>query len=449
MKIAAKTAELPGASWSRFLAALIVAGACGLGTARAESLLLTGANVHTVSGESLAPGQVLIRDGRIAEVGQNITAAGAKKVDLDGLHLYPGLIAVHTTLGLLEIPSVRATRDTTEVGHYTPDVKSWIAVNPDSELIPVARANGVTHAHCVPFGGTVSGLSGLMALTGWTIEDMTRKAPVALHLNWPDMELDTRPKEAFADKSKWKSLEEQAKLRRSRLKETEGFFAEASAYAKAREAAATDNAGQEGKVPAWEAMLPFMRGEIPLMVRAEEIRQIKAAVDWAGANEHRIVIVGGRDAWQAADLLASKQIPVVFENIYTQPAQDTASYDIHFKAPALLYEAGVKVVLTEGDRFDASQLRNLPYSAAQAAAFGLPKEEALKAITLNAAEVLGVDDRLGSIEAGKEATLFVADGDILDVRSNVKRMWIDGKEVSLESRHTRLYERYRARPRAN
>ena len=420
-----------------------------------ETVLLTGATVHTVSGSTLAPGQVLIKDGKIAAVEKVIKAKADRVTKLDGQHLYPGLIAASTSLGLVEINAVRATRDASEVGEYTPDVESWVAVNPDSELIPVARANGITHFLPVPSGGIVAGQSGLMAVDGWTTEDMTVKKPVALHVFWPGMELNTTPREEFKDKSKWKSLADQAKERREKVRALEDFFEEACAYARAREAGGK-NGLPENLVPAWEALLPYVRGDLPLMVHADDERQIKAAVQWAATNSYKIIVTGGRDAWKLAGLLATNKVPVIFERIYNQasalsstPARDTHRYDVYFTAPETLHRAGVKVILSEGlDGQAAATLRNLPYSAAQAVAFGLPEDEALKGITLYPAQILGVADRLGSIEAGKEATLFAADGDILDLRSHVKRMWIAGREVNLENRHTRLYEKYRARPRA-
>jgi len=200
-------------------------------------------------------------------------------------------------------------------------------------------------------------------------------------------------------------------------------------------------------VPAWDAMLPFVSGRIPLIIHAQELRQIKSAVNWAVAHKYQMILAGGRDAWMAAGLLATNHIPVIYDNVFTQPSRDTDAYDVQFKAPAVLHQAGVRVIFSEGlDNSGAYNARNLPYSAAQAAAFGLPQDEALKGITLYPAQILGAADRLGSIEKGREASLFVADGDILDLRSNVKRMWIAGQEVSLESRHTRLYEKYRNRP---
>ena len=413
----------------------------------AETVLLTGATVHTITGETFSPGQVLISDGTIAEVGQTVSGAAAQTVDLAGQHLYPGMIALNTLLGLTEINAVRATQDSSEVGEYTPDVESWIAVNPDSELIPVARANGIAYFEPVPQGGIVSGQSGLVSVEGWTMEQRTFKKPIALHLFWPSMELSMRER-GGRQKGKAKSIDEQAKERRTRLRGTEDFFEEARAYAKAREAAQKERTNSWEMIPAWEAMLPYLDGTLPIMVHADEFRQIKAAVQWAAANRYRIIVVGGRDAWMAPALLATNNVPIIYGSTFTLPVRDHDSYEIHFKAPEILRKAGVQVALSTGATgHDAGLVRNLPYAAAQAVGFGLPEVEALKAITLYPARLAGVADRLGSIERGKEATLFSADGNILDIRSNVKRMWVAGKEVSLESRHTRLYQKYKARPK--
>ncbi|MEW6157588.1 MAG: amidohydrolase family protein [Verrucomicrobiota bacterium] len=408
----------------------------------AEAFLIKAGTVHTVTQGDLSPGEVLVRDGQIAAVGKNLDLRDAKVIDLSGAHVYPGLIAPTSSLGLVEIGAVRATQDMSEVGEYTPDVQSWIAVNPDSEHLPVARANGITHALAVPQGGIVSGTSGLIALDGWTAEDMAIRKLVGLHLFWPSMQLDTTPKERFTDKSRWKSLEDQANDRRKKLKSLNDFFEEAKAYSRARES---------GKLtaitPAWEAMLPVIKGQIPIFVHADEIKQIKAAVLWASEQGYKIILAGGRDAHMAATLLAEKKVPVIFEQVFDQPSRDRQAYDIHFKTPALLHQAGVRVALSQGlGSSAASHTRNLPYAAAQAVAFGFPAEEALKSLTLYPAEMLGVTNRLGSIEPGKEASLFAATGDILDIRSRVTRLWIAGKEVSLDTRHTRLYEKYRNRP---
>jgi len=420
---------------------LALGPAATLPSTHAASLLLRDGWIFTASGPVLTNGSVLVRDGRIEKVGVGLTDAADSVVDLKGQRVFPGLIAPTTVLGLLEIDAVRATRDTTEVGQYTPDVASWIAVNPDSELIPVARANGYTHAQVVPSGGTVAGVSGLIQLDGWTIEDLTVEKTVALHLRWPGFGLDTTPRPPGKDAGP--SLEDQVRDRDRKLREIDTFFTEATAYSEARKA------GGPGfrVVPAWEAMLPFVRRERPLWIHADEARAIRSAAEWAVRRNYRVVIAGGRDAARGAAYLAEHRIPVVFEHVFTQPARDTDPYDVHYAAPAALAKAGVLFAFSEGtDQFGASNIRNLPYAAAQARAFGLSHEEAVRGLTLNAAKILGVSDRLGSLEPGKDATLFVADGDVLDLRANVRRLWVRGREVDLSSRHTRLYEKYRKRP---
>jgi imidazolonepropionase-like amidohydrolase len=248
----------------------------------------------------------------------------------------------------------------------------------------------------------------------------------------------------LSDPSKWKSLDDQDKKRREKLGELAEFFDEARAYAKAKDAA-TNGVAPPEKIPAWEAMLPYARGELPLTVHADELRQIKSAVAWAVTNHFKIIIASGRDAWRAAGLLAANHVPVIYEHAQDPPAHDMDSYNVQFRAPEVLREAGVTVAFSIGG---ATLVKNMPYAAAQAVAFGLPADEAIKGLTLYPAQIAGVADRLGSIEVGKEATLIVTDGNLLDLRCNVKRMWIAGAEVSLESRHTRLYEKYKNRPPA-
>jgi imidazolonepropionase-like amidohydrolase len=413
------------------LASVLAAWPCAL----AKRTLFTNAVVHTVSGPAHSPGYMLIDGDTIKAVGpaeEQPDAGKAQVVNLKGQHLFPGLIAPTTALGLMEIPAVRATVDTSEVGTYTPEVKSWLAVNPDSELIPVARANGITHFVPTPQGGTITGQSGLMATVGWGYENMLRHSPVALHLFWPSMNINPA-----ADDAK-----KQAKNRDKRLKEIDDFFEEARAYARSQSAP-----GHEG-VPAWDAMLPWVRGEKPVLIHANSRMQIESAVKWATQRGWKPIIAGARDAWQIAELLAKHNVPVIFEHTFTLPTRDFDRYDAQFRAAGVLHKAGVKVVFSEGlARFAASNARNLPYSAAQSAAHGLPRAEALKGITLHTAEILGVAKRLGSIEAGKEATFFTANGDILEVRTQVKQMWVAGRKVSLDNRHNRLYKKYRNRPK--
>ena len=425
----------------------LVVASCSNSLAAEPSLVLSGATVHTVAGETFSHGEVLVENGKVSAVGQTVTApSSASRVDLKGQHLYPGMIGLDSLLGLTEIGAVRSTQDSTESGEFTPDVQSWIAANPDSELIPVARANAIVAFEPVPEGALVSGQSGLVLVDGWTSEQRTLRGPIGLHVFWPRAELTISTRER-APGSKVKTLEEQAKERRAKMKGVFDFFQEAAAYAKAKASAgAAANAFE--KIPAWEAMLPYVERKLPVIVHADDVRQIRAAVQWAVTNHLKIVLYDGRDAWKEAALLATNKVPVVYSHVFTLPPSDSEGYDIQFRAPVLLHEAGVAVTFGVGlGSMDAALTKNLPYSAAQAVAFGLSREEAIKGITLYPAQIAGVADRLGSITVGKDATFFSSDGDILDIRSHVMHVWIGGKEVSLDNKHIRLYERYRQRPR--
>jgi imidazolonepropionase-like amidohydrolase len=410
-----------------------------------QTVLYKAAAIHTADKGTIRNGQMLVTDGIIQAVGQNIRATRQTKVvDLGELHLYPGLIAATTSLGLTEINAVRATQDTTEVGEFTPDVEAWVSVNPDSELIPVARANGFTHALVAPMGGSITGASGLIKLAGWGVEDMTVKTHAALHLWWPVMSLNTRPKQTLRDPDKYKSPKEQTRTRDKNIKAIDEFFNEAEAYARARKAGGADFK----KVPAWEGMLSALSGKQPIMVHANEVRQIKTAVAWAKRRKLKIVLAASRDAWQVADLLAKEKVPVIFDNVFTLPQRDTDPHDIHFRAAGILHKAGVKIAHSEPmGSWGAFRVRNIVYAAGKSMAYGLPRETALRSLTLHPAQMLGVADRLGSLTPKKEATFIAVNGDIFDIRANVKHMWIAGKKISLQSRHTRLYEKYKNRPK--
>lgn len=436
---------------NRLIAQFIsIAIAAAISSAAAKTLLIKNATIHTITKGDIKNGQVLVTDGKITTVAKADESLQADEVvDLKGAHLYPGFINPIGSLGLVEINQIRATRDMAESGEFTPDVKSWLAVNPDSDLLAAALANGVTHTVAAPSGTRISGQSGLIQTAGgWTMEDLAAKAPLAMHLYWPSMTLDTTPRDQVRDKERFKSLEDQAKERRMRLKELEDFFAQAESYAAQQHA-------DTKKVPAWESMIPVVRGEIPLVIHADSYQQIKSALKFAEDRKYRVIITGGRDAWRLAKEIAAQKIPVIFERVYNDgdglssgTIRDTEPYDVHYSAPSILAAAGVRVAITGGIGGDeASNVRNIPYVAAQAMAFGLSHDEALKSVTLNPAEMFGVADRLGSIEAGKEATFFCATGDALDIRSRVEKVWIKGSSVDLSNRQTRLYEKYRARPK--
>lgn len=413
----------------------------------AETVLYQAAAIHTADSGTIENGQLLVQNGRILAVGKQVQAPpSTKTVNLGALQIYPGLIAATTSLGLTEINAVRATQDTTEVGEFTPDVEAWISVNPDSELIPVARANGYTHALVAPLGGVVTGTSGLIKTAGWGGEDMTVKPRAALHIMWPVLSINATPKSALRNPGDFKSTKDQAKERERKLHAIDQFFDQAEAYAKARNA----HADQEDfkTIPAWEGALEAVSNRQPIMVHANYERQITSAVAWAKRRGYRIIIAAGLEAWRVADLLAKEKVPVVLDNVFRLPQRDTDSHEVNFRAASVLHQAGVKVAHSvRMGNWGATEVRNITYAAARSMAYGLPRETALQSITLHPAEMLGVDKQLGSLAVGKEATFIAVDGDLFDIRSNVKHMWIGGNPVSLESRHTRLYEKYKNRPK--
>lgn len=411
----------------------------------APAVSIVHATVHTVSGATIPDGTVSFRDGRIVEVGAGLPPLpGASVVEARGLHVYPGLVDAETGLGLIEIGSVAGSVDLSEAGAINPQVNTAIAVNPDSELIPVTRANGLTHVLSVPEGGLVSGSSALIRLDGWTWEDLVAASPVAMHVRWPRFRILRRPTFGAPPPSE----EDQKKERDESLEKIRKLFEDARAYRKAREAASRRGAPADFDA-ALEAMLPVLDGTLPVVVHAEEIRQIKSALEWAEREGVRLVLAGAGDLWRVADTLRARQIPVIVESVLSLPDREDEPYDAAYTLPSKLHAAGVRFcIASAGGAFGSANTRNLPYHAAMAAAFGLPREEALKAITLYPAEILGVGADLGSIEPGKSASLILTDGDPLEIRTRTTAAWIDGRPVALDdNRHERLYRKYRDRPR--
>ncbi len=401
-----------------------------------KPVVLSGADFYTVSHGVVANGELLIRDGKIAALGAHVDApAEAQRIELKGKRVYPGYIAANSTLGLSEVEAVRATNDFAEVGAVNTDVRAEVAVNADSELIPVTRANGVLTALAVPQTareGLFAGQSALMRLDGWTWEDMTLKAPVGVHLVWPASR--TAPWLPEDARSK---AEESAKKRRTELDQA---IAGARAYAVAKHANQVTTPDLR-----WEALLPVLDGKEPLFVHADKAEAIREALAFAAHEKLRIVLVGGSDAWRFAQTLKAQDVPVILGSSHNLPARRWESYDAVYAAAGKLAQAGVKLAVANdaGPSFD----RNLPYQAASYAAYGLGEEAALRAITLGPAEILGVADRLGSLDVGKDATLFVADGDALEDRTAVERAWIQGHEVDMSTKHTRLYDKYQKKYR--
>jgi imidazolonepropionase-like amidohydrolase len=331
---------------------------------------------------------------------------------------------------------VRGSDDVSETGTLNPNIRAEVAINPDSELIPVARANGVLLNLTLPEGSILPGSSAVLQLDGWTWQDLTLKAPAAIHVTWPSM---TRPRARRVTQRQ--DAEETPKID-EQLRALDQAFADARAYVAAK------NSPKKPEHDArWEAMVPLLEGKIPLVVAADEVRQIRAAVAFAAREKVRLIVFGGYDAPLCADLLKTYDIPVIVNGIHRLPLRADAPYDEPFTVPNRLREAGVKYCITLSHRFGGSDVRNLPYHAATAAAHGLPVDEALKSITLYPAQILGCADRVGSLEAGKDATLIVTDGDILETPTHVEQAFVQGRQVDLTSKHTRLYDKYREKYR--
>jgi imidazolonepropionase-like amidohydrolase len=421
---------------------LALLGASGAARAQEQSIAIQNARVVTVDGPTLERGTVVITGGRIAAVGADVAPpAGATVIDAAGKTLYPGLVDGLTTLGLTEIGSVAGSVDTTEVGDVNPHAKAWVAVHPHSELIPVARANGLTTALAAPTGGLLSGQSALVRLAGDTPESLVVKAPAAMHAVYPSGE-PPFDMARLMDEPELKTLEERLKEKKKNqekeLKRLGNLLEEAKAYGASLAAA-------KGTPPTpdlpMEALAPVARGELPLVMRADAEEDIRGAVAFASEHGLKLVIAGGLEAWRCADLLKQKDVAVL-ANVDRLPRRQSDPYDAAYANAAALHKAGVRFAIVSDD---ASQSRNLPYEAAMARAFGLPADAALRAITLSPAEIFGVADRIGSIAVGKAANLFLATGDVMDARSQVTNVFVDGVAQSLETRHTRLYQEFKDR----
>lgn len=401
------------------------------GTAQTEPLLLKNATVHSVVAAP-AVQDVLIQDGKIAAVGTNLTApANARVQDLTGKNLYPGLIALINQLGLIEVEAVRATRDDREITATNPDLRTEVAFNADSVVIPTIRSNGFSHSLIYPSGSLITGRSALMQLDGWNWQDALVQSSVGLHVNWPRMGIQT---------GWWvrDSVEQQQKRQAEQLAQLQDYFTAAHAYYLAEKAGL--NSGRDSR---WHAMLSFFEGKLPLFVHADDPRQMRQAMLLAQQYGVKLVIVGGRDSWRIADELASNKVAVIYTAPYGLPTRGDEAYDQAFSAPGVLKRAGVQFALSLDGFWDT---RNLVFAAGHVTRYGLDQAEALRALTLDAAAIAGVADRLGSIEVGKSASLVVSSGDIFDYRGHqVEQMWIDGRNVDLDNRHKQLHRRYQQR----
>ncbi|MFG6466552.1 amidohydrolase family protein [Roseateles sp. BYS87W] len=411
--------------------------------AQREPLLLRNATLHPVSGPAVPDGSLLIEGGLIRAVGgaDLATPPGTRTVDLGGRHVYPGFVAAHTVLGLAEIQSVLASTDVAEAGALNPNARALVAFNADSDLLPVTRAGGVLTALSVPGArgtGLITGTSALLQLEGWNWQDMALVPEFGLHIAVPRLRLNA----ALFPNQPEARLAEIRRSTEARLKQLDDAFDAAKAYALAR--AADPTTPVDTRWEAMRAVLPAAPGATParpVVMHADDLAQIRFALDFAARHGLKLILHGGADAWRVADTLRERQVPVIIGGLLRLPMRRDDPPDALFSLPAQLAAAGVRYCIAEGGR-DSSNARNLPFEAAHARAFGLSDDEALKSVTLYPAQILGIADKLGSLEVGKLATLFIADGDPLEPSTRIERVFVRGREVELSDRQTALRDKY-------
>lgn len=409
---------------------------------RNDAIVIRNARIFTVTKGVIENGSIVITGGKITAVGANVSApGGARVIDARGLSVYPGLIDSGTTIGLTEVgQGAPGTVDTSELGDNNANIHVEVAVNPESTHIGVTRVNGTTTALTMPRGGLIAGQSALINLDGWTWAEMTLKARAAMHINWPG---------GLGGGGGFGGGQQRAgaELRREqdrRIDELKKILHDAIAYGNARDARARDASLPRMETDLrLEALVPAARGQMPMVIHAQVERDLKKVIAFADEMKLKVIISGAVEGWRVADQLKAKNIPVIIGPVNRMPNREDDGYDAVYTNAAMLHKAGVKFAF---QTMQSAEARDLPYQAGESAAFGLPKEEALKAVTIYPAEIFGVADQIGSIEVGKLANLIVTDGDPLEIRTQVKHLIIRGRDVPLTSKHTELYDKYKSRP---
>lgn len=402
---------------------------------------ITNATIVPVVGERISRGTVVIRDGRIAAVGALVQVpADATVIDASGMFVYPGMIDSGTQLGIIEITEQGGpgADDRRELGDFNPQDDALVAVNPNSELIPVARVGGITTAITAPSGGQVSGNAALIDLFGWTPREMAVVPQAGMIMTYPAVR-----RGGFGGFGPRQTPEEQRQQMDRQTRELRGFLANAKAYAEIKARVAAGGSGTQETNLAMEAMVPVMRGERPAVFDVETAEQIRGVLQLADSFGLRVILRGASEAWRLADTLAARHVPVIVGPTTVTPGADDP-YDMVYANAGALARSGVLIAFRTNSATDS---RNLAYNAALATAYDLSPDEALRAITINPARIWGVADRLGSIEVGKVANLIVTTGDPLDVRTTLREVFLRGYRTPFNDRHTRLYEAARARPR--
>jgi len=416
----------------------------------APAYAITHAKIFTLAGAPIEDGILVIRDGKIAAVGTNVDVpAGAQVIDGKGLEVYPGLFDPVTQIGLSEIAAVSATVDTTETGLFNPDAVAADAVLPSSEHIPVTRAAGITEVLAVPDSGgfdsrgsrnILGGQASAIHLSGWTINDMLIKKSVAMVLDWPKIETRSFDYATFTRKTK--PFAEAKQEYDKQVNELSDWLDNARHYAQAWGHGGPAEYQRDLKL---EALVPVVRGELPVLVFAQRARDIRSAVEFCDKQKLKMILAGGAEAYKVKELLRSKNVPVVLQPTLTLPLDEDDPYDRSLTEPAELAEARVKIAFGS---FDNSFARRLGQQAANAVAYGLPYEEALKAVTLYPAQIFGLADQIGTLESGKIANVIVTNGDPLELTTDVRYLFIKGQLTPTDNKHKALYEKYLNRPAA-
>jgi imidazolonepropionase-like amidohydrolase len=435
----------------RLLFVAILGSTTALNAQTAAEYAITHAKIFTLAGPPIEDGTVLIHDGKVAAVGSGIAIpAGAQVIDAKGLQVYPGLFDAVTQMGLSEVGAVRATVDTTETGAFNPDVVAATAILPSSAHIPVTRAAGITEVIAAPASGgfdsggvtnLVGGQASAIYLAGWTIDDMVMKKHAALVVDWPEVETRSFDFNTFSVKEK--PFPEGKKEYDKQVNQLADYMEQARHYAQAMQNPGSVNFQRDVKL---EAMVPVVRGEVPLLVFADTARQIRDSVEFCDKQKLKMILAGGAEAWKVKDLLRSKSVPVILGPTLAAPPDEDDAYDRLMTQPEELRAAGVKIAFAS---FDNSFARRLGQQAANAVAHGLPYDEGLKAVTLYPAQMFGLDAQLGTVETGKIANLIVTNGDPLEVSTEVRYLFIKGKLTSTDNKQKELYEKYRNRPKAS
>ncbi|WP_299224668.1 amidohydrolase family protein [uncultured Psychroserpens sp.] len=400
---------------------------------QSETIAITGAKAHIGNGQVIDNSLIIFKDGILT----NVLDATVARIDLSGMtvinasgkHIYPGFIIPNTTLGLVEIDAVRATDDDAELGSWNPHIRSLIAYNSESKVVESMRPNGVLLGQITPRGGHISGSSSVVQFDAWNWEDAVVKEDDGIHMNWPN---------SFSRGRWWLGEDPAMKANKNyekQIKEIVDFFNETKAYARASNPIIN--------LP-YKATQGLFDGSKTLYIHVNDEKGIIDAVNFSKENQvERMVIVGGYHAYRVANLLKQNNIPVLLKRVHSRPSQTDDDYDLPFKTAKLLVDKGVLVALEGSGQMERMNARNLPFYAGTTVAYGLTKAQALELITLNTAKILGIDTNYGSLEEGKSATLFISEGDALDMRTNIiSHAFIDGRQLSLETHQTKLWKRY-------